>query len=286
MKTQLVDVSPTRKEIKIEIEPSVIREAYDRISDRYAKQAKVPGFRPGHAPRSVVRTRFKSEIRAEALQELVPDAVNAAISEHAPSAIGQPDVQLDTDEALEKFGDQPLSVRVNVEVLPKIELDNYKGLEVTRKTRPVNDDDIESMIEALRESSAAMQPVEDRPSALGDTVTVTVDGKFLDESGEENIKADDVEVTLGAEGVQQEFTDNLTGVSVDDERTFIVDYPADFSSKGLAGKKVEYSTKVTAVRIKELPEADDEWARSLNDDFDSIKTLRTKVRRSREAGPD
>ena len=116
------------------------------------------------------------------------------------------------------------------------------------------------MIEALRESSASMQPVEDRASEPGDTVTVSVDGKFLDEPEEENIKSDDVEVTLGAKGVQQEFTDNLTGVKVDDEKTFVVDYPEDFSSKGLAGKKVEYTAKVSAVRVKDLPEKDDEWA--------------------------
>ena len=283
MKTELIDVSPTRKEIKIEIEPAVVREAYDRISDEYAKKAKVPGFRPGHAPRSVVRTRFKSEIRADALQELVPDAVNAAISEHTPSAIGQPDVQLDTTEALEKFGDEPLSVRVNVEVLPEVELKNYKGLEVSRKTRPITDSDVEKMIDALRETSATLLPVEDRPSQLGDTVTVSVNGTFLDNPEEENIKSDEVEVGLGAEGVQQEFTDNLTGVRVDDEKTFIVAYPEDFSSKGLAGKRVEYATKVTAVRVKELPQADDEWARSLGDEVDSLETLRTKMREDLEA---
>ncbi|HEY5885837.1 MAG TPA: trigger factor [Pyrinomonadaceae bacterium] len=283
MKTELIDVSPTRKEIKIEIEPAVVREAYDRISDEYAKKAKVPGFRPGHAPRSVVRTRFKSEIRADALQELVPDAVNAAISEHAPSAIGQPNVQLDTTEALEKFGEEPLSVRVNIEVLPEVELKNYKGLEVSRKTRPITDEDVEQMINALRETSATLLPVEDRPSQLGDTVTVTVDGKFLDNPEEENIKSDEVEVHLGGEGVQQEFTDNLTGVKVDDEKTFIVAYPEDFSSKGLAGKRVEYATKVTAVRVKELPQADDEWARSLGDEFDSVETLRAKMREDLEA---
>ncbi len=281
MKTELVDVSPTRKEIKIEIEPAVIREAYDRISDEYAKKAKVPGFRPGHAPRSVVRTRFKSEIRADALQQLVPDAVNAAISEHAPSAIGQPDVQLDTNEALDKFGEQPLSVRVNVEVLPRVELKTYKGVEANRQTRPITDADVDEMVGALRESSASMAPVEDRPAALDDTVTINVTGKFL-ESEEEDIKADDVEVTLGAKGVQPEFTENLTGVKVDDERTFVVDYPADFTSKGLAGKKVEYTTKVTAVRVKELPEADDDWARSLGEEFDSLATLRTKVREDLE----
>jgi trigger factor len=283
MKTELIDVSPTRKEIKIEIEPAVVREAYDRISDEYAKKAKVPGFRPGHAPRSVVRTRFKSEIRADALQELVPDAVNAAISEHTPSAIGQPDVQLDTTEALDKFGEQPLSVRVNVEVLPEVDLKDYKGLGIARQTRPIKEEDVDEMLNALRETSATLQPVEERPSEIGDTVTVSVDGKFLDNPEEENIKSDEVEVTLGAKGVQQEFTDNLTGVKADDEKTFIVDYPADFSSKGLAGKKVEYAIKVTAVRVKELPEVDDEWARSLGDEFDSLTTLRAKVLEDLEA---
>src|SRR6187402_2574063 len=104
MKTEFVDISPTRKEIKIEIDPATIRETYDRISDTYAKQAKVPGFRPGHAPRAVVRTRFKNEIRGQVLQELVPVAVDSAIHEHELNAIGEPDVHLDNEEALDKLG--------------------------------------------------------------------------------------------------------------------------------------------------------------------------------------
>ncbi len=283
MKTEFVDVSPTRKEIKIEIEPAVVRETYDRISDRYAKKANVPGFRPGHAPRAVVRTRFKNEIRAQALQELVPDAVNEAINKHELNALGEPDVQLDNTEALEKFGEEPISVKVNVEVLPKVELKDYKGIEAVRKTRPINDTNVDEMLEALRETSAVMQPVENRGAELGETVTVNVDGKFLDNPEEENIKAEDVEVTLGGKGVQQEFTDNLIGVKADDEKTFVVDYPEDFTSKGLAGKKVEYTAKVTAVKVKELPELDDEWAKSMGEDFDSVATLRSKIREDLQA---
>ena len=282
MKTEFVDVSPTRKEIKIEIDPATVRETYDRISDRYAKQAKVPGFRPGHAPRAVVRTRFKNEIRGQALQELVPDAVNEAISKHELNALGEPDVQLDNAEALEKFGEEPLLVKVNVEVLPKVELQKYKGIEAVRKTRSVTDENVDDMIEALRESSGAMQPVEDRGAALGDTVTVNVEGKFPDNPEEENIKADDVEVTLGGKGVQPEFTESLTGVKADDEKTFMVDYPKEFPSQSLAGKKVEYTARVTAVRVKELPEVDDEWVRSLGEDFDSVATLRAKIRENME----
>jgi trigger factor len=282
MKTEFVDVSPTRKEIKIEIEPAAIRETYDQVSDRYAKQASVPGFRPGHAPRAVVRNRFKSEIRAEVLKQLIPDAVNQAIDKHELNAIKEPDVELDNTAGLEKFGEEPISVKVNVEVLPKVEVQNYKGLEVARRVRPISDVNVDEMFEAFRETSAAMQPVEDRGSAVGDTVTVNLIGKFLDNPDQEDLKADDVEVELGGRGVQEEFTANLTGVKADDERIFTVSYPADFKSEGLAGKRVEYTAKVTAVRIKELPEIDDEWARSLGEEFDSVATLRTKIREDLE----
>jgi trigger factor len=286
MKTEFVDVSATRKEIKIEIDTATIRSAYDRISDQYAKQAKVPGFRPGHAPRAVVRTRFKNEIRTQALQELVPDAVNDAIIKHELNTLGEPEVHLDNTEALDKFGEEPLSVKVHVEVLPKVELGDYKGIEVARKTRPISDANVDEMVEALRETSAAMQPVEDRGSEIGDTVTINVDGKFVDEPERENIKQDDVEVTLGGKSVQPEFTDNLLGVKADDERSFVVDYPADYHPETLAGKKVEYTAHVTAVHIKELPEVDDEWAKSLGEDLDSVSTLKAKIRENmtRQAG--
>ena len=278
MKTELVDVSPTRKEIKIEIEPEQVRDSYDRVSERYAKSANVPGFRRGHAPRSVVRTRFKSEIRSEVLRELVPDAINEAIGKHSLATIGEPEVQLDNAEALERLGEDPISVKVNVEVLPEVKLEKYKGLEAGRRVRPVLDEDVEHMIEGLRDASASLQPVEDRGAELGDTVTVNFYGKFVDSPDEEDIKAEDVEVVLAGEGVQEEFTDNLLGVKPDEERTFTVEYPEDFSSKGLAGRKVEYKAQVTALRTKELPEVDDEWAKSLGDEFDSLATLREKIR--------
>jgi trigger factor len=282
MKTELVDISPTRKEIKIEIEPDVVRETYDRVSDTYAKQVNVPGFRKGHAPRSVVRTRFKNEIRGDVLRELLPDAVNEAIQKHDLAAIGEPDVHLDETEGQTPFGQASLNVHVHVETLPKIELGKYKGLDAERRVRPVTDEDVERVISGLREASASLQPVENRSAQLGDTLTVDFKGKFVDQPDEEDINVTDVEVELGSHGVQKEFNENLLGASVDEERTFRVDYPEDFSSKGLAGKKVDYNAKVTAIRIKELPELDDEWASSLGEDFDSVATLRAKVREDLE----
>jgi trigger factor len=278
MKTELIDASPTRKEIKIEIEAERLREVYDSISDRYAKLANVPGFRRGNAPRSVVRTRFKDEIRGEVLREVVPQAIEEAITEHKLVVIGEPDVHLDNADGLDKIGTEPLSVHVHVEVLPEVTLGQYRGLEATRSTRPVADADVERVIEGLREASASLQPVEDRASETGDTVTVNFHGTFTATPEDEPINVEEVDVVLGGEGVQQEFTDNLTGVRADEVKTFTVNYPEDFSSKGLAGKEVAYTATVTSVRRKELPEMDDEWARSLGEDFDSLATLREKVR--------
>jgi trigger factor len=283
MKTELIDLSPTRKEIKIEIDPTQIRSALDRVSAQYSKAATVPGFRPGHAPTSVVRARYKSEIRTEVLRELLPDAVNEAIVEHSLVALGEPNVELDNTAALERLGEEPLTLKVDVEVLPEVKLETYKGLEVTRRKRPITDAEVDKMIENVRENSASLEPVEDRVSQLGDTVTINARGKFVDEPDAEEIKVDDVDVVLGGPGVQQEFTDNLTGVKADESRTFLVEYPADFTSPGLAGKKVEYTTDVTAVRQKELPELDEEWVKSLGGEFDSVETFKTKVREDLEA---
>src|ERR1051326_2630383 len=282
MKTELTDLSPTRKEIRIEIEPAVVRSAYDRISDEYSKAAKVPGFRPGHAPRSVIRTRYKNEIRTEVLRELLPEAVNNAIGEHSLAAIGEPNVELDNTEALDKLGETPITVKVGVEVMPEIKLDKYKGLKAQRSVRPVTEEDVEKTIENLRNASASLEPVEDRGAELGDTVTINARGNFVENPEEEEIKVDNVEVVVGGPGVQQEFTDNLLGAKPDDTKSFTVDYPQDFSSPGLAGKKVQYEVDVTGVSRKVLPEADDEWAKSLGGEFDSVATLRSKIRQDLE----
>jgi trigger factor len=283
LKTEIVDLSPTRKEVKIEIEADIVRAAHDRVSTRYAKLANVPGFRRGHAPVSVVRTRFKDEIRSEVLRELVPEAIEAAITENGLDIIGEPDVHLDNTEGLDKMGEQPINVHVHVEVWPHIELGDYKGLEAARRVRPVKDEDVEMVLQGLREQSAALQPVEDRASQEGDIVTVDLNGQFVGEPEAEEISVADVDVELGSANVQPEFSENLLGVRVDEEKTFTVRYPEDFTSKGLAGKEVSYTAKVTAVRIKTLPELDDDWAKSLGEDFDSLNALKDKVRENLEA---
>ena len=278
MKTELVDVTPTRKELKIEIEADEVRAELDRVSRQYAAQATVPGFRKGHAPVSVVRTRFKNEIRGDVVQNVVPRAVNEAINERQLNVIGEPQIHLDTDDGLTKLGDGPLSVHVHVEVLPDVQLGEYKGLEVARRTRPVTDEMVGEWVESLREQSAALQPVEERASEEGDTVTVDLVGKYIDPPEAEDIKAEGVDVVLGGEGIVPEFAEGLTGVRPDDVRTIRIKYPDDFKAQGLAGKEVEYTATVTGVSRKELPEADDEWAKSFGEGVESVGDLRERLR--------
>jgi trigger factor len=283
MKTELKEISPTVKQIDVQIEADAVRSAYDSISDRYAKLANVPGFRPGHAPRGVVRSRFKEQIRTEVLRELLPEAAQKAIDEHQLEPLGEPQLDLETAEGLDHLGSEPISFHLTVEVLPQIKLGEYKGLKATRRTRPVNDADVAEIIQNLRENSASLEPVEDRGAQLGDTVTANFHGVFLEQPDAEPMNVEDVEVVLGGEGVVPEITNNLLDVKPDDEKTFRVSYPENFSAKGLAGKQVEYTVKVSAVRVKVLPEIDDEWAQSLGDEIESLDDLHAKVRSDVEA---
>jgi len=278
MKTEIKEISSTQKQIDIEIDADAVRKIYDRISDQYAKAATVPGFRPGHAPRNVVRTRFKDQIRTELLREMIPEAVQHAISEHNLEPLGEPELNLENTEGLDQLGQKPISFNVNVEVLPDIKLGEYKGIEVSRTTRPVTAKDVEQVISQLRENSASLQPVEDRGAQIGDTVTANFHGVFVNEPEAEPINVEDVDVVLGGQGVVPAITDNLSGTKPDDEKNFIVAYPSDFSAKGLAGKTIEYRVKVSAVRIKELPDVDDEWAESLGEEIESLADLRKRLR--------
>ncbi|HEV3468595.1 MAG TPA: trigger factor [Pyrinomonadaceae bacterium] len=278
MKTEIVDHSQTRKEIKIEIGAEQVRAEFERVAGEYARAATVPGFRKGHAPVAVVRARYKKDIRADVLQRLVPQAVERAIRESGLDVIGQPEVHLD-DESVERLGEGPVSLHAHVEVFPEVTLGEYKGIEAARRVRPVTDEAVEAVVNNLREASAALQPVEDRAAAEGDTVTADIQGRYVEPASDEDIKADDVDVVLGGDGVLPAFTENLSGVRPDEVRTFTVAYPEDFTSKGLAGKTVEYTATVTAVRRKELPELDDEWVKSLGEEgVDTVERLRERVR--------
>lgn len=279
MSVELINESQTRKTLKIEIEADVVGSVYKKVSNQYAKVATVPGFRPGNAPIGVVQTRYKDEIQNEVLREVVPNKISAAIQEHNLNVIGEPEIHLENEQGLKLNGSEPISVHVHVEVLPEINLGDYKGLEAVKRQRQITEEDVDQMIESLREAYTSLEPVEDRASEIGDTVTVNFVGKFLDEPDAEPISVEDVDVELGGTNVEVSFTEHLTGVREDEEKTFVVDYPEDFTSPGLAGKKIEYTAKVIVVRKKTLPEVDDEWVKSLDEEgIETVEHLRERIR--------
>lgn len=280
MKTELIEHSPTRKEIHIEIDAEQMRLAQERVVSNYTRQASVPGFRPGKAPQSVVRQRFKDDIRSDVLRDVVPNALQEAINEHGLQVLGEPDVHLADEDQKAQLGNAPLKLHAHVEVLPDFEIGQYKGLNLTRRVRPVTDEDVEEVINNLRESAASLAPVEDRASQAGDTVTVNFNGRYIQPPDQEDIKAEEVDVVIGGEGVLPIFSENLTGVREGDERSFTVAYPEDFSAKGLAGKEIEYTAQVVAVRIKELPELDDDFAKSVSEEVSTFEELKNKIRDS------
>ncbi len=278
MKSELKEISPTQREIRVEIEPEAVREAYGRVSQRYAKRASIPGFRKGFAPLDVVRLRFKDEIKGDVLQEVIPKKVADAIREYKLQPLAEPHLHLDNQETVKVNGSEPLSLHVHVEVMPEMPEPNYKGIEVTRRVKPVEEGEIDDLIAERLQREAALIPVEGRKSDVGDTVIVDLEGRFENDPGAEPIRADDVEIVLGDEVIERSFTDNLIGVAEDEEKEFTVVYPKDFSSENLAGRTVHYKAKVKSVGRGEVPELNDEWAKSLDEGYESLADLKKRLR--------
>jgi trigger factor len=278
MKSEIRDISPTQKEIHLQIDADVVKSAFGRVSRKYASQATVPGFRKGYAPLDVIRMRFREEIKNDVLQEVVPGAVTAAIEEHNVHPLVEPQLHLDDHENVKVNGSVPLSLHVHVEVMPEIPDPKFDNIEVTRRVKPVIDGEIEDLIAERLQKEAALIPVEGRKSEIGDTVIADLEGRFEDDSDGEPIKAEGIEIELGGEHIERSFTDNLIGVEEDEEKEFTVVYPAEFSSEQLAGRTVHYRAKIKSVGRSEAPEANDDWAISLDEGYESIADLRSKLR--------
>ena len=278
MKSEVREISPTQREIHIEIDAESLKTAYGLVSQRYAKKASIPGFRKGFAPLDVVRLRYKEEIKSEVLQQVVPLKVSEAIQEHKLQPLVEPQLHIDKIEEIKVNGSVPVQVHAHVEVMPEIQMPEYKGIEITRRVKPVEESEIDDLIKRRLEQEAALIPVEGRASEVGDTVIADLEGRFDDDPDGDPITASDLEVRLGDEVIEKAFTENLVGVKDDEEKEFTVAYPDDFSASQLAGKTVHYKAKVKSVGRMETPEANDEWAKSLDEGFSSLKDLRKKLR--------
>lgn len=278
MKSELKVISPTQKEIHLQIDADAVREAYGRVSKKYASRASVPGFRKGLVPLDVVRLRFKEEIKSDVLQEVIPQKVTDAIREHQLSPLSEPQLHLENHETVKVNGSEPLNLHVHVEVMPDIPEPKYKGIEVVRRVKPVENGEVENLIAERLLREAALIPVEGRASTVGDTVIVDLEGRFDDQPDADPITATDLDVVLGDELIEASFTDNLKGVKQDEEKEFTVAYSDDFTSPALAGKTVHYKAKIKSVGLSEVPELNDEWAKSLDEGYKSLADLRKRLK--------
>ncbi len=279
MKLEVVvtDVSQCKKDLAVEIAAEEVKAQFDKAYDAYARHVKVPGFRPGRVPRGVIKQRFSKEVKEEVVGQLLPHALQHVVVDHKLRIVGDPHIN---DFSVTEG--EPLKFSASIEVLPEFDLKEYKGLKANKRVQRVTDEDVERVIERWRENAAEFVPVEDRPSQDGDFVSVNLTGKYVQVETpsaheQEDLNADGVEIELGAEGVQPEFNESLRGVKADDVREFRVSYPEDFSSKGLAGKTLDFTATVVAVRQKELPELDDEFAQDFGE-YETIQEMRDKVR--------
>ena len=276
MNITVTDQEQCKKQLRLEISAETVRAETDKIAADLARKINVPGFRPGHVPKSVVKTRFRKELRDEVLSQLLPHSLGDAIKEKDLKVIGEPSV-----EDLKFKDDDSIDVVFNVEVAPEFTLSNYKELPLTKRVFKVRDEDVDNVVERYRQSQAELIPVEDRPSQAGDILTVTLNGKVEskdDSEPVEDIRQEDLDIELGAQSVLKGFTEGLSGVRPGDHTTFQVEYPDDYKPEKYAGRRVNFEADVTAVRTKEFPDVDDDFAHSVNEQFNTLEDLRADIR--------
>jgi len=281
----------TKREIQVEIPVADVNRQTDALIQKYQKLARIPGFRRGHVPASIIRQRFSEEIKTDMVEALIPRYFRQEAERLSLHPVSQPRV---TD--LHLHDGEPLRFKAAFEVLPEIKLQGYKELRADKPEIAVSEADVEQAINDLRERQAAFNPVEGRALADGDFAQVSLDGNPKATEGQKTegqkkdskkdegqpVHMDEVLVEIAGKNTMPEFTEHLRGAVAGDERTFDVSYPEDTQDKRLAGKTFTYTVKVQAIKQKVLPELNDEFAKSLGE-FQSVDDIRKVIREQIEA---
>ena len=264
-----------RRELELEIPAETVKKAVERVAKEFARVARVPGFRPGKAPVTLIRRRFADDIKSEVLQSLVPEQIERAVTESKLVPVTQPQVdKVDFTET------GPVKFRATFEVLPEFELGQYKDLEVEVDELKIEDSDVDKALDELRDRNATFVPVEGRAVADGDYAQLKLKG--IPAGGGEPIEADSVLCHVGGEETMEPFNQNLRGANTGDHKTFDVTYPSDYPDPKLQGKTYTYAVEVLGIKEKKQPELTDEFAKDVSD-ATSLEELRKKLRESLEA---
>ena len=271
VKVSVKDISSCEKVITVDVPVDEIKQQYDIFYTEIGKVAKVPGFRPGKAPRDVLTIHYKDTAREEVIKKIIPKSLRQALEQKNINPITYPAIQhIDFDaEKMSKF-----VFDAHIELRPKIKLDKYDGIQIQAKSVEVKPSEVDELLKNLQESHARFVPLEGRSAQLGDFIACDyickVDGKEIEKRSEDLIALKEKDYLEG-------FSTQLIGVNAGDEREVKVNFPSNYTNKDFAGKSGVFHVKVKELKTKKMPELSDEFAKEVGD-FRTIDELKNKIR--------
>ena len=264
--------------LTFEIEPAKIKEGLDTAFNRVKKTLNVPGFRKGKVPRQIFNKMFGEEsLYQDALNAVLPEAYANAVAESNIKPVAQPEIDV---ESMEKDSTWVLTAKVTVE--PEVKLGQYKDLEVKAQSTEVTDEEVDAEIKKLQEQQAELVLKEDQPAAEGDTVVIDFEGK-VDGVAFDGGKGENYSLELGSNTFIPGFEDQLVGHKAGETVEVNVTFPEEYHAEDLKGKDAVFETTIHEVKTKELPELDDEFAKDVDEEVDTLVELKAMTRERLEA---
>ena len=264
-------VEGCKHELEITVPVDEIAGETERVVAKIQQKVKLPGFRPGKAPATLIRTKFARQVQEDVIENLLPKYFDKKIKEEELQIVGRPSVK----DVQFKEG-EPLRFKAEFEVAPTIELGEYRGITVHYAEPEVSEYDVAQRIEEIRDQKAQFVNIEPRPAADGDYAVVSLHSIA---GAEKPIQQDEMVLHVGDKDTLPAFSEALRGMSPDEEKEFEIAYPEDYGQERLAGKTVKFRMKLKMIRTKELPELNDEFARDLGD-YNSLAELNEAIRKS------
>ncbi len=261
------------RELVLDIPAEEVSKAYRTVTGNYRKYAKIPGFRTGKVPETVIKRRFADGIRKDVIDGLLPERFNKEVAALGVKLVGEPRV---TELTIEDGA--PLHVKAVFEFVPEFSIEGYQSVMVEKPSVEITDEEFKSELEQLRESRAVMEPVEEeRALKDGDWAQITYKGLIADEADAAPVAGEDTMVEIGGKDTVEAFTKVLRGAKAGQELKAEVIYPADYAEPKLAGKTVAYEVEVKAIKKRTLPELDDDFAKELGN-YENLAELEERVR--------
>ena len=258
---------------EIEVPKDAVDQAFEEVYNEIAKVASIPGFRPGKAPKELVKKRYSKEAKKEVVNHLIPDAYQKAVEEHKIEPIGYPDI---TDLVFEEG--KTMSFKAKIDTRPKFKLKNYKGIQVEKKKVLVRPEDVDKALDNLRQYSAKYAAVEERPAQMDDYVVTDLD--CLVDAKPAHKRRENLWLYIDKGSIMSGLTEKMIGMNKSEERDIEVELSKDYPDKNIAGKKAIYHVKVKEIKVRRLPNIDDEFAKDLGKE--SLADLKKEVAKELE----